>query len=705
MKKLKILLYGDQNLNIMDGSAIWLTSLANILLNDDTVDLTILLKTPIKRNEVINNIKKLNDITLLNPFELKNKKFVKNILKPEEASELIQEIDKKENFDLILIRGKELALNCIKKKYKHKLIPYVTDFNYKDKFSNDIKKMKRIYKESLALFVQTEEMKKLLVNKLNVSGEKLILLPPTVYDSTNRPAFKNQNYSIVYTGKFSKLWETESLLKAFNKAKESIDILTLNVAGDKFQNDLIDKKEIIIDELENTSGINWVGAVTRDESIKLIEESDIGFAFRSSKIDNDESVEISTKLLEYGILGKPVLLRKTKQHIELLGEDYPLFCNSFDELVEKIYLVLTNDKIYEQAAKSCYIASANFQLSKVSKRILTELHAFKDKKKTILFAGHDFKFLTWYIEHCSNLENYNVLIDKWTGHNLHDEEKSKELLQKADIIFCEWGLGNAKYYSKNKLKGQKLYIRVHRQELTTKYLDEVNYENVTKVIAISPHIFEELNFIKNVPRNKMVIIPNMVDNEKFNLEKNENIDFNIGLLGYLPKLKRLDRALTILEKLYKIDKRFKLFIKGKHPKELPWLQNREEEMKYFKEIFERIKKAEWKNNVVFDPHGDDVGKWFKNINYILSTSEIESFHLAPMEGMVSGTKPIIFNWPGSETLYPKSIIVKNEDEAVELILKYMNNEENIKSTELKNIVKKYDKPKIISLLDNLLDLK
>lgn len=703
MKRLKILLYGDQNLNIMDGSAIWLTSLANMLTYNGTVDLSILLKTPVKRKQVIDNIKDQNNIRFINPFiETSLKKFRKRTqrLEPKDASDVIKKLDQEDQYDLIITRGKELTSQCLKKKYANKLIPYITDFNFTNN-KKDKLFFKKAYKFSKALFVQTEAMRDYLIDHLKLTGEKFIVLPPTVADIETKPEFGIKNYSIVYTGKFAKMWETEAMLDSFLEVKKELDMLSLNIAGDKFQRDLALKKAQITNQFQNTSGINWVGAVSREDSMKLINESDVGFAYRSPEIDNDESLELSTKFLEYGINGKAVVVRKTNQYVDLLGEDYPLYCNSFKELVEKIYLAFTDEETYRKAAKRCFQASQKYQIANVSKKIITELNNLIPSKPTILFAGHDFKFLNWYIEHCKQSGEYNVLIDQWRNHTAHDERKSYALLEQADIIFCEWGLGNAVFYSHNKLRGQKLYIRVHRQELVTDHLQLVNFNNVTKVIAISTHIYEEFQRVKNIPREKMVVIPNMVDVDRFKKPKKDNIEYHIGLLGYVPKLKRLDRAIAIFEKLYEHDKRFKLYIKGKHPRELRWLWKQPNELKYYKQLFKKIKRSKWRKNIIFDSHGDDVAEWFTNINFILSTSDIESFHLAPMEGMASGTIPVVFNWPGAETLYPKENVVKSEEEAVQLILE-QEQERTTSKDEYEEMVRKYDKESIINKLEELI---
>lgn len=655
----------------MDGSAIWLTSIANMLTLDEKVDLTILLKASIRRSHVVSNIEKIEDINIVDPFRLfSNKNFEDDTrLTVKDASEIIQMLDRKDDYNLIITRGKLITEASLEKTYRNKQIPYITDFNHNETELEveELSFFKKVYTTFPNTFVQTTEMKEFLMNILDVEGEKFILLPPTVKDIEWDPEIGLKNYSVVYTGKFAKQWKTEEMIETQKKINDINNVITLNVAGDKFQGELIEKKEEILLQLKSTKGINWVGSVSREESIDLIKSSDLGFAYRSEEIDNDYSLELSTKFLEYGINGKPIVLRRTKQYENLLGSDYPLFANSEAELLDKILLAFNDNCIYNFAALKCYNASKKYQLSIVSKQVLKQLWLYNNKKKTVLFAGHDFKFLNWYIEACKNNDEINVLIDYWSNHETHNIDESEKLLQEADIIFCEWGLGNAVWYSHNKLKGQQLFIRLHRQEIDTLHLESVNYDNVSKVVVIAPHLFEEFNRVKKVPRDKMVIIENMIDYERFNKPKFDDIQYNLGIIGVLPKLKRLDRALDILEQLWRKNNKYKLFIKGKLPQDLPWLMGRKEERVYYENVFSRIEEAEWKDNVIFDQHGNDVDEWLRKINFVLSTSDIEGSHVAPMEGMASGALPIVYHWPGAETVYPMEFVVESVEEAVQKI--------------------------------------
>ena len=192
----------------------------------------------------------------------------------------------------------------------------------------------------------------------------------------------------------------------------------------------------------------------------------------------------------------------------------------------------------------------------------------------------------------------------------------------------------------------------------------------------------------------------MVDTEMLDKPKLDNVEFNLGLIGDVPRLKRLDRALDIFEKLFEVDSRYKLFIKGKRPEDYPWMhsKSKESELLYYKQQYDRIDKNNWGANVSFEGFGP-IEEWLKKIGWILSTSEQESFHLAVAEGMTSGAKPVIMGWQGSEFIYPQDYIFKSLDEAVNFIL----SSECGSSSQLKDFSnKRFSKDKNISQLLSLL---
>ncbi|WP_069650413.1 glycosyltransferase [Caloranaerobacter ferrireducens] len=314
-------------------------------------------------------------------------------------------------------------------------------------------------------------------------------------------------------------------------------------------------------------------------------------------------------------------------------------------------------------------------------------------KRKIVFAGHDLKFIEHIIKYFQDVLDYEVKVDIWKGHELHDEEESRKLVEWADIIFCEWGLGNVIWYQNHKRDDQILVVRVHRFEMNTKYPKMFDYSKIDKVIAISPFIYEEFYRVSKIPREKMIMIYNAVDVDRFNKPKVNGYEYNLAIIGICPKLKRLDRALDIFEKLYEKDNRYKLFIKGKHPSEYKWIWNDTIQREYYEKQFNRIKKSKYKNSVIFEGWGD-VSEFLTKIGYVLSTSDYESFHMAPIEGMASGAIPIVLKREGVNTIFPSQFIFDSVED-----VKIINNN----NMDLKEFVKiRYSLEKVCSEIQNLI---
>ena len=295
--------------------------------------------------------------------------------------------------------------------------------------------------------------------------------------------------------------------------------------------------------------------------------------------------------------------------------------------------------------------------------------SFPEDKKKILIAGHDLKFAKFIMETIEARGDLELLVDQWQGHSKHDEEQSHRLLNQADTIFCEWGLGNAVWYSRHKKAGQKLVTRVHAQELKTRHLDQCLHDNIDHYIFVSPYYFELMIAEFSLQREKCKMIFNMVDTELLDKPKLPGAEFHLGMIGDVPQSKRLDRALDIFEKLYAKDKRYKLFVKGKRPEDYPWMHSKAkaDEMAYYQRQYQRIKDNGWQDNVIFEGFGP-IDEWLQKIGWILSVSDHESFHLAVAEGMASGAFPLVYQWPGVDTIYPHFAIKSSLDEAASTVV-------------------------------------
>ena len=160
------------------------------------------------------------------------------------------------------------------------------------------------------------------------------------------------------------------------------------------------------------------------------------------------------------------------------------------------------------------------------------------------------------------------------------------------------------------------------------------------------------------PAEKVVVIPNYVDAAVLHRPKLPSAPWSLGMMGVVPRRKRLDLALDLAERLRAQDPRFTLHVKSQHAWDLPWAWREPEERAAAEAALRRVRGVPLlAEGVVFDTYGPDVGSWLRGVGWVLSLSDDESFHLAPAEGMASGAVPLIRAWPGADTIYERRWIV------------------------------------------------
>lgn len=293
----------------------------------------------------------------------------------------------------------------------------------------------------------------------------------------------------------------------------------------------------------------------------------------------------------------------------------------------------------------------------------------------LLIAGHDLKFITEVIPELEVF--FDVRVDEWKGHEIHDEVLSRKHLEWAEYIWCEWLLGNAEWYSKNKKPNQRLVIRMHRMELGRQHGERLNVDAVDAVVVVSALFFERLlERFPSIPRSAVRLIPNYAKIEQYRKSWHDDRLFTLGMIGILPSRKGLKAALKILKILRRHDSRFCLKIFSKRPEEFSWLKRDVKEMAYFEDCSAFIDANGLTESVEFLGHVDiKAALEEERVGYVLSVSDSdfgfpgpESFHLAIADGFLGGGAALVLHWEGAEFIWPQEIIFQDAESIASKIL-------------------------------------
>ena len=307
---------------------------------------------------------------------------------------------------------------------------------------------------------------------------------------------------------------------------------------------------------------------------------------------------------------------------------------------------------------------------------ISTVHEFTFKKvpSSILIAGHDLKFAMPIVEVLREM-GIEILVDKWDNHNKFDAEKSRQLLTKADAVWCEWALGNVEWYSSAIKNETPLFVRYHLQELNYEYLNNSDQERITNVSFVCKHYEENARKIGQISDNLSTsVIPNILNTRTQYTGKNDN--FSIGFVGMVPARKRLDLALDLLEELLRHDRRYTLRIVGKNPEEFAWLMKREEERDYYQQINKRLESNPLlKSKVEFLGYVDDIREFYSSVGHVISTSDFESFHLTLADGPAHGAAAHTLKWKGAASIYTEDWLNDSIEEMAQLIINL--NESNL----------------------------
>ena len=101
--------------------------------------------------------------------------------------------------------------------------------------------------------------------------------------------------------------------------------------------------------------------------------------------------------------------------------------------------------------------------------------------RTVVVAGHDLKFAR--PAHRGARGRAAPRCSSTSGSRTASTTRSgpSSCSARADVVLCEWGLGNAVWYSQHVRPDQRLVVRVHSQELRRPHLARIKHSAVARV--------------------------------------------------------------------------------------------------------------------------------------------------------------------------------------------------------------------------------
>lgn len=689
MTCMRAVVYGDVSLNIIDGSSVWLVSVSEVLARVFD-EVHVVAKVQTFTDILTERLSRFDNVFLHGPVAGVPLAAADEplVLDASGAASRVAEVFNEVGADLVLVRGFDVCLEIARAGAISRFTwAYVTDLQFPPSRISERGRsaLNKIASECRGLFAQTEAARSYLEALAPAASGKTSLMPPMVPDEAfaTEPAALTDDGTlrVVYSGKFASDWRTLEMLELPRALRARGVESELWVVGDKFQKDPAvplwhEQMRSRLEQLstETDSGVRWLGAVSRSRSLELMRQCQLGFGWRSHRLEG--SLEVSTKALEYGATGLAPIINRTSDHVNLYGPEYPFYVQAkftVDELAKSITERIPN---IADAARIARAVSDGFSMNAAAERLEQILSpraisaaARPSRTKSLVVATHDMKFMGELMAHWEVDPELRVSVDHWPSLRQNNAASSEFALSSAETIFCEWAGPNLAWYSQRKREGQRLIARLHGFELRGHWWPQVEFSNVDLIVCVSDYYRRRAMAELGLPSDRVRVIPNIVDPADLSRPKRRGSEYHLGMVGWVGFGKRPDRALEILEKLLAVDDSYILHIKGRMPWEYPHEWDLPVQRQLYLEFFGRLKaNRKLQDSVAFEEFSPDMGSWLRKIGFVLSTSDFESFHLAPAEGMAAGSLPVILDRPGAREIFGDNWTFASVDSAVGYIL-------------------------------------
>ncbi|UYV37172.1 hypothetical protein N4R57_19800 [Rhodobacteraceae bacterium D3-12] len=672
---MKVAILAEQNFNLIDGSTIWLLNVCKLLAKQDDLDLllTHTLEDRVLAQELPDRVRVVGADALLENATLPDTQ-----LRADTLEDTLGAWERSTGrYDRIFVRGADyLAALLALPAFRDRVVVYAPSA-IPDLATPDPEWLTLARAASRPVVIQSETAKHALESLYDYPANLVHIVPPIVFaDPDAKLPEKSDNVALCYSGKVDLHYGLDWLIDICGQIAQEPGLGAIMLAGKDTYRPRHPEFFKRMDGFRNSvragalEGISLQQNLPHAEAKAAMAQADFAYCLRHDRYD--DVIEISTKIVEFCTLGVPPILNDNALNQSLFGDDYPYLVDVNQEDVGDAVIGFMRGRdgpVYQAALTRIAEIAQRFSADRLADALGRAIRgwsasapALTQTPRRIHIATHERKFLRQFIDRLTADSQIGLSWERWKS--TVKPEGHPNVPADADTVFCEWCCENAVWHSNNKRDDTTLIVRLHRFEAFQDFPTRVNWDAVDALIVVS-NWFRDLMIDKHgVDPDRIHVIPQYIDWHALQRPKLPEAQFTLGLVGINPfEHKRFDRAIDFFKALRNKDPRFQLAVRSAMPWEIEWVWNRGDESRAkFEALFARIfDDPDLSDAIRFDPAGIDMEEWYRGIGTILSSSDSEGCHTSVIEGMASGALPVVYDWPGAQSLFSPYVFEEMTD--------------------------------------------
>ncbi len=234
----------------------------------------------------------------------------------------------------------------------------------------------------------------------------------------------------------------------------------------------------------------------------------------------------------------------------------------------------------------------------------------------------------------------------------------KQALEWCDVAWFDWCDQLLIQVTNHLPKCCPIICRLHSYEAFTDMPAQIDWSKVDAIVFVNDSVQTLME--KRIPKSvKRHVVYNAVDVKKFAVPAKKKYGKRIASVGYINYKKNPQLLLYCFKAIHDWDPEFELHIAGEQ-------QDPRLEL-YMRDMARKL-------GIEIQYHGwiDDMPAFYRGMDFVISTSLFESFHLSIAEGMASGVLPLVHDWFGADNVYPESCRFLTAADCLKLVQKMMN---------------------------------